>query len=102
VAQYRLGHYREAADTLTKSLAAGRGQSDACDLYLLAMCRHHLGDPAGARDCFRRAGAWRQGRPNLPAREAPEFDPFRVEAAALLGLTDRTAGPGGQTPPGMP
>ena len=45
LAYYRAGRTAEAVTTLEQSLAKGAGESDALDLYVLAMCHHQLGAP---------------------------------------------------------
>jgi serine/threonine protein kinase/WD40 repeat protein len=85
VAQYRAGRYAEALTTLEKSLAAGKGGSDAFDLFFLAMARYRLGRVAEARADFDRAVKGRHDHPN-PAQPgwSEELNAFEVEARALL------------------
>jgi WD40 repeat protein len=85
VALHRAGRYPEAIATLEKSLAAGRGQTDAFDLFFLAMARFEVGQIDRARADFDRAVKWRRDHPNLaqPGWSA-ELDAFQAEARALL------------------
>jgi tetratricopeptide (TPR) repeat protein len=92
VVLYRTGQYAEAVSVLEQSLAAGKGQFDAFDLFFLAMAHHRLGHADQARACFDRAVRWWGGRQNLPAQYVPELTSFRAEAEAVL------AGPGGELP----
>jgi WD40 repeat protein len=91
VAQYRAGRYAEAVATLEKSLAASQGQSDAFDLFFLAMARFKLCQIAQARADFDRAVAWRRDHPN-PGQPgwSQELDSFQAEAQSTLSGTTGT------------
>jgi serine/threonine protein kinase/WD40 repeat protein/Tfp pilus assembly protein PilF len=85
IAYYRAGRYQEAVTTLEASRKGGAGQSDALDLYFLAMCHHRLGDEARARDCLRQAQTWQDERGGrLEEKEKEEVKQFHAEAEALL------------------
>jgi Tfp pilus assembly protein PilF len=84
VALYRAGQYAEAITNLEKSLAAAKGESDAFDLFFLAMARWNLGEIDQARADFDRAVRWRRDHAKLPAEHSRELDAFQAEAKALL------------------
>jgi tetratricopeptide (TPR) repeat protein len=92
VALYRDAQYAQAASALNRSLAAGKGETDAFDLFFLAMARHRLGDSATARADFERALRWLGGHPDLDARWLVELKSFRAEAESVL------ASPSGELP----
>jgi tetratricopeptide (TPR) repeat protein/WD40 repeat protein len=92
VALYRNDRLTEAVAAHEKSLAAGKGQSDAFDLYFLAMCHAKLGDAALAKSEFERAVRWVKEHPNLEQQYVSELKAFRAEAKAVL------AGPPGEMP----
>ena len=63
VVHYRLGQWKEAADTLQASAQANPDGPSAYDLFFLAIAHHRLGHREEARDCFDRAvTAWPLGR----------------------------------------
>jgi WD40 repeat protein/Tfp pilus assembly protein PilF len=84
VALYRAGRHDEAVPVLERSLAAGKGQSDAFDLLFLAMARQKLGRTARARADFDRALRWVQEHPQRHPQSAKELGEFRAEAEAIL------------------
>ncbi len=92
VVLYRAGRSVEAVNVLERSLVAGRGETDAFDLFFLAMAHHGLGHSAQARGCFDRAVQWWDGKKALTPQYVQELTSFRAEAEAVL------AGPGGDLP----
>jgi len=85
VALYRLGQFAEAVPVLEDSLRAGVGETDAFDLFFLAMCHHRLGDAAKASDCRRRAASWFEShKSKLTAGWIAELTAFQDEAAVVL------------------
>jgi hypothetical protein len=91
VALYRAGQDAEAVSVLAQSLAAGKGEFDAFDLFFLAMAHHRLGHATQARACFDRAVRWWSERKNLSAQEVTELTRFRAEAEAVLALASPSA-----------
>jgi serine/threonine protein kinase/WD40 repeat protein/tetratricopeptide (TPR) repeat protein len=84
VALYRARRYSDAVTVLENSLAAGKGQFAAFDLYFLAMAHAKLGHAAEARDYFDRAEAWAAGQTTLSPTHAAEVKAFAAEAAGVL------------------
>src|SRR5262249_7297800 len=58
VAQYRLGRYPEAINSLYKSLELREEDPEVVDLYFLAMCHAKQGNLAAAQACFAQAVRW--------------------------------------------
>jgi serine/threonine protein kinase/WD40 repeat protein/Tfp pilus assembly protein PilF len=96
VALYRTGQYAEALPVLEKSLALRNGESDAFDLFFLAMCQARLGNRSKAVELSGRALEWlSQRRGELPASWQRELEKIRAETDEVLGLP---AGPSPKTP----
>jgi serine/threonine protein kinase/WD40 repeat protein len=84
VAYYQRQRYREAVDCFEQDLKETR-QSEAWDLFFLAMCHARQDDAAKAQDCYDRALRWiNQWDSRLSGREREELATFRKQAEALL------------------
>lgn len=85
VALYRNGDFKEGVAALERSLAVGKGEAAAFDLFLLAMCHQRLGDKAAAKDCYDRALKWWQPRrAKLSAQWVEELTQMQAEAKEEL------------------
>jgi tetratricopeptide (TPR) repeat protein len=94
VALYRAEQYAESIPVLEQSLAAGKGEFDAFDLFFLAMAHHRLGHRDQARAAFDQAVRWLNEQKSLSEQYAKELAAFRAESEAVLGL----AGPSAELP----
>jgi serine/threonine protein kinase/WD40 repeat protein/tetratricopeptide (TPR) repeat protein len=84
VVLYRNALYEEAIPVLERSLAASKSDTDAFDLYFLAMAQHRLGDRAKARAYFEQAVRWQVDHPDARTYSVAELKVFRAEAEAVL------------------
>jgi serine/threonine protein kinase/WD40 repeat protein len=86
VVYYRLNLWQRALQALQRGGQALRTGPNAFDLYFLAMSYQRLGQVVKAKECYEKANAWWQARPNLDSGHAASLAAFRAEAAAVLGL----------------
>jgi tetratricopeptide (TPR) repeat protein len=85
VALYYTGHFAEAIPVLERSLREQKGQADSFDLFFLAMCHHHQGDTAKAKECLQRGKQWFQKhKGKLSAKWVEELTTFQSEAESVL------------------
>jgi tetratricopeptide (TPR) repeat protein len=82
IAEYRVGDYAEAVETLESALGVAPDR-DAIAKLFLAMARHRLGDPE-ARASYDEAVRWIEAQEPDDA----ELARFRAEARAVLGIED--------------
>jgi eukaryotic-like serine/threonine-protein kinase len=80
------GRDSEALPHLEDSLERGFGQTDAQDLYFLAIAHHRLGHVEEAQSLLSRAISWHSRRGFARKALADELDRFRSEALAILAL----------------
>ncbi len=88
-AYYRTGEYTKAIAILNESLQKGNGESDAFDLFFLAMVHQRLAEPEKARLFFDRAIKWWESKPKLQASWVEDLTLIRAEAEATLGLSSK-------------
>jgi tetratricopeptide (TPR) repeat protein len=88
VVYYRLGQWKEAADTLQASAQTNPEGPSAYDLFFLAMAFRQTGQPAKAKDCYDQALRWCRAHGNLAHHQPAELLAIRAEAEGLL---DRAA-----------
>jgi tetratricopeptide (TPR) repeat protein len=84
IAQYRNMEYAEAVATLERSLAEGKGDRDAFDLFFMSMCHANLGDTTKPKDSFERAIRWLEKHPEMLKQHAGELEAIRAEAESEL------------------
>ena len=84
VALYRAGKYAEAIPILERSLVAGKGGSDAFDLFFLAMAHHQQGHREQARGCYDQALRWLKSQNGLLVNYDVDLNRFRSETEYLL------------------
>jgi eukaryotic-like serine/threonine-protein kinase len=88
VALYRTGQYAESISVLDRSLAAGKGDLAAFDLFFLAMGHHQLGHHQEAHSFYDQAVHWLGANKGLSDSYTNELAAFRAEAESTL---DRSA-----------
>jgi serine/threonine protein kinase/tetratricopeptide (TPR) repeat protein len=97
LALYRAGSFRAAIAALEKSMPLRDG-GDSLDWFLLAMSHWQLGERLEARRWYDRAVEWMENK--APVAFKSELDPFRTEAAQLLGLGQGALPRGEKAPAG--
>ncbi len=85
VIYYRLGQWKEAAETLQASAQTNPEGPSAYDLFFLAMAYRQTGQPAKAKDCCDRAVRWCRAHGKLAHHQLAELLAIRAEAEGLLG-----------------
>jgi hypothetical protein len=85
LAQYRLGHFQEAVETLSRSKKLNFHGSLPADLAFLAMAHWRLGEKDKARDYLK---LLRESAKKPPWDGHPEAHTFLREAEVLLKNSD--------------
>ena len=80
VVYYRLGQWKEAAETLQASARANRAGPTAYDLFFLATTHRRTGQQEKAKECYDRAMRWWRAQTTLAPHEVAELRAIRTEA----------------------
>jgi serine/threonine protein kinase/tetratricopeptide (TPR) repeat protein len=90
-AHYRVGHWKDAIEALTKSMELLNGQMESFNAIFLAMAHWQLDEKEKARNWYDRAVLWLEKNKDQwegNKQLAEELRRFRAEAAELLGIKD--------------
>jgi tetratricopeptide (TPR) repeat protein len=85
VARYRAGQWEAAIRALQEAERLAPGEDSGFNALFLALCHHHLGNPAAAREQHDRATRWYlANEAKLTAARRQEWKALREEAGGLL------------------
>jgi Tfp pilus assembly protein PilF len=85
LALYRNGQFKDAVGVLERSPAAGKGQGQAFDFFVLSMCKQRLGDKDAAKARYEQAVKWfQEERDRLSPEHLQALTSFQAEAEAEL------------------
>jgi WD40 repeat protein len=87
-AYYRAGDWKNAIQTLEKSMRLRKG-GDSFDWFFLAMAHWRLGEKKEAKNWYDRAVQWLKDNKQTNKRYEEELHRFQKEAADLLGIKDQ-------------
>lgn len=85
-AQYRVGDWKPARESLEKAMALRNG-GDCADWFFLAMVHWRLGDKAEAHQWYDKADLW------MATHHHPGWPPLRSEAAELMKMESGVENP---------
>jgi uncharacterized protein HemY len=84
-AQYRSGQFKEAVETLKRSLGDGSADTAAFDYYTLACCHANLGEHELAQQMLTSGiAAYDRVRTSIPEQWIRELRQFRAEAESAV------------------
>jgi tetratricopeptide (TPR) repeat protein len=86
VVYYRLGRWKEAAETLQASARANPEDPTAYDLFFLAMTYQQIGELEKAKACYDQAVWWCRARAELQPDQVAELRAIRAEADEIRAL----------------
>jgi tetratricopeptide (TPR) repeat protein len=86
VAQYRVGEYRKAVNTLLKCGELDSAGLTGHDLFFLAMAHQKLGESQSAMEYYNQALRWQEEH----GHTSEELQSIKAEAESLLGIGEHT------------